>query len=74
MADDIYRNFAARYDRIRPPNPGRDEFFRRLFADNDVNSVLDCSCGTGRDILLFDSFGCDVYGSDLSESMLAQSR
>jgi ubiquinone/menaquinone biosynthesis C-methylase UbiE len=36
--------------------------------------VLDCACGTGRDLLLFHSLGLEVYGSDISEAMLAQAQ
>lgn len=72
--DDPYKDLAERYDWMKLSNPARDEFFRKLFADHNVTTVLDCACGTGRDIILFDSFGCDVHGSDLSESMLAQAR
>ena len=55
-------------------NPLRDEFFRRLFENHNVTTVLDCACGTGSDLILFNSFGCDVHGADLSEAMLAQAR
>ena len=34
--------------------------------------MLDCACGTGHDLVLFHSLGCEVVGSDISESMLAQ--
>jgi glycine/sarcosine N-methyltransferase len=72
MIEDPYKDLAERYDWMKLSNLTRDEFFRKLFADHSVKTVLDCACGTGRDIILFDSFGCDVHGSDLSESMLAQ--
>ena len=28
------------------------DFFRKLFAENQVNSVLDCACGTGHELHL----------------------
>jgi ubiquinone/menaquinone biosynthesis C-methylase UbiE len=65
MIDDPYKDLAERYDWMKLSNPARDEFFRQLFANHNVATVLDCACGTGRDIILFDSFGCDVHGSDL---------
>ena len=74
MIEDPYKDLAERYDWMKLSNPARDEFFRQLFANHNVATVLDCACGTGRDIILFDSLGCDVHGSDLSESMLAQAR
>jgi ubiquinone/menaquinone biosynthesis C-methylase UbiE len=76
--DDIYADFAERYDRfsgpIGEPDPVRLAFFRQLFAQHQVQSVLDCACGTGRDLILFQALGCQVWGTDLSPSMLAQAR
>jgi glycine/sarcosine N-methyltransferase len=76
MTHDLYKGFADRYDlffsRFGEHDPVRVEFFRKLFAGNQVRSVLDCACGTGHDLLLFHSLGCEVFGSDISESMLAQ--
>lgn len=73
---DAYRGFAERYDLtfggLVEHEPAAAEFFRRLFAENSVRTVLDCACGTGRHLHLFHSLGCEVFGSDLSESMLAQ--
>jgi SAM-dependent methyltransferase len=39
-----------------------------------VTRVLDCACGTGRDLLMFHAMGLEVVGSDLSDAMLAQAR
>ncbi len=74
MTDDPYKNLAARYDLMRSTDPARQDFFRVLFRRHEVSSVLDCACGTGMDLLMFQSLGCDVAGSDLSESMLEQTR
>jgi glycine/sarcosine N-methyltransferase len=74
---DPYADFAQRYDSFFGPFGEHDsrkvEFFRQLFAHHRVKSVLDCACGTGRDLHMFHSLGCDVHGSDISEAMLAQS-
>jgi glycine/sarcosine N-methyltransferase len=75
---DRYAGFAGRYDLASGP-PGKREpqgagFFRRLFAEHGVRTVLDCACGTGRHLLLFQSLGCVVHGSDASASMLARAR
>jgi glycine/sarcosine N-methyltransferase len=75
---DRYADFAERYDLASGP-PGEPElqlvgFFRRLFAEHGVHTILDCACGTGRHLLLFRSLGCEVQGSDASASMLAQAR
>ncbi len=72
MKVDPYVDFAERYDLMKLKNPVRDEFFRTLFEKHYVNTVLDCACGTGHELILFHSFGCDVHGSDISESMLVQ--
>ncbi len=75
---DPYEGFAARYDLFdgdfgHLADQERD-FFRQLFARQKVRRVLDCACGTGRHLYLFHSLGCQVTGSDLSPSMLAQAR
>lgn len=76
MISDRYAGFAERYDLAVGHwdvfEPAVTGFFRRLFAKNDIRTVLDCACGTGRHLLLFHSLGCNVWGSDVSESMLAQ--
>jgi glycine/sarcosine N-methyltransferase len=76
MSSDPYERFAERYDlffaSFADHDPKKVEFFRELFTHHDVHSVLDCACGTGRDIHLFHSLGLDVCGSDISPAMLAQ--
>ena len=74
MLNDPYIGFAERYDWMKGQNPDRDLFFRKLFESHKVSKVLDCACGTGHDLILFNSFGCDVSGSDLSDSMLSRAR
>ena len=76
MPEDLYRDFAERYDlfygELGELDPVVLAFFRKLFDQHGVRTVLDCACGTGRDLLLFHSLGCEVVGSDISKSMLAQ--
>jgi len=78
MSTDPYAGFAERYDRFQVEFGHRDaavvDFYRTLFAENGVRRVLDCACGTGRDLHLFHALGCEAIGSDISESMLAQAR
>lgn len=74
MPKDLYDTLAARYDRMVQENPERNAFFRDLFARRAVHRVLDCACGTGRDLIAFHQLGVGVEGSDLSEAMLAQAR
>ena len=56
MADDPYEGFAERYDlffgRFGEHDTTVIDFFRKLFAENKVNSVLDCACGTCHDLHL----------------------
>lgn len=78
MVEDQYEDFAQRYDmffdKFGQHDPVYAEFFRSLFAQNQVQRVLDCACGTGQDLHLFHSLGCQTYGSDISEAMLAQAQ
>ena len=74
MRDDPYKDFAERYDWMKLKNLDRDEFFRSLFKKHGVKNVLDCACGTGHELILFNSFGCAVQGSDLSDSMLEKAQ
>jgi ubiquinone/menaquinone biosynthesis C-methylase UbiE len=78
VAQDLYEAFAERYDlfyeEFGKHDPVYRAFFRSLFAENRVRRVLDCACGTGHDVHLFHSLGCQVYASDISEAMLARAR
>ncbi|MGD1994465.1 MAG: class I SAM-dependent methyltransferase [Anaerolineae bacterium] len=76
MSQDMYAGIAARYDLFHGEfgqvDPAVTEFFRQLFREHQVQSVLDCACGTGHDLPLFHSLDCEVVGSDISPAMLAQ--
>lgn len=74
MAKDTYEGFAERYDWMKKEDPARQRFFQQLLAGHGVQRVLDCACGTGRDRIMFHDIGLEVYGSDLSDPMLAQAR
>lgn len=78
MRPDTYGDFASRYDlffeEFGRHRPTEIEFFRRLLAENAVSSVLDCACGTGHDLVMLDSLGVEVTGSDISAAMLEQAR
>ena len=56
MAHDLYEGFVQRYDlffgRFGEHDAARIHFFSKLFAENQVNSVLDSACRTGHDIHL----------------------
>jgi ubiquinone/menaquinone biosynthesis C-methylase UbiE len=75
---DPYADFAERYDLLFGPfgehASDRVEFFRSLFASVRVRRILDCACGTGRDLHLLHDAGYEVWGSDISHAMLTQAR
>jgi SAM-dependent methyltransferase len=71
---DTYEGFAERYDWMKQENPVRQEFFRQLFARHNVARVLDCACGTGRDLIMLHWMGFQASGSDLSDAMLTEAR
>lgn len=76
MTTDLYAGFAERYDLFHGEfgqhDPKEAGFFRQLFARYRVQVILDCACGTGQHLHLFQSLGYQVTGSDISPSMLAQ--
>ena len=74
MSSDLYRGFARRNYLFDKPGPDIVEFFRVLFARNDVSSVLDCACGAGYELLKFDQLGYRAVGSDISDEMLDLAR
>lgn len=71
---DTYQGFAERYDWMKQESPARRVFYRQLFAEHGVAKVLDCACGTGQDLIMFHLLGLKVFGSDLSDAMLSQTR
>ena len=78
MKKDKYRDFADRYDLFHGDfsehKPIYRTFFQRLFVENKIHSVLDCACGTGHDLRVLYSLGCETVGSDISDSMLTRAR
>lgn len=78
MTKDPYRDFAERYDLFHGEFGEHKQnyrvFFQKVFIENKVHSVLDCACGTGHDLHLFYSLGCEVVGSDISSSMITRAR
>lgn len=71
---DKYSNIAEVYDYMLIKNPEREAFFERIIKENQARTLLDCACGTGKDLVLFASLGLEVTGSDISESMLKVAR
>jgi glycine/sarcosine N-methyltransferase len=76
MTDDAYTDFADRYDLFFDSfGEHTDEvvaFFGGLLKENCVESLLDCACGTGHDLVMFHRLGLEVFGSDASRAMLTK--
>ncbi len=51
-----------------------EPFYRWLFEQIGVQSVLDAACGTGHHVNLFRSWGLRAEGADLSQAMLDRCR
>ena len=49
-------------------------FYKRLFEQNGVRSLLDVACGTGHHAAMFHSWGFSVTGADVSPAMIAHCR
>jgi len=70
---DLYEKFAYDYDEfgeIEKYLGDEKSFFETLFKKYDVNTILDCACGTGQHLYMLSEMGLCVSGSDYSESML----
>ncbi len=70
---DIYEKFAYDYDEfgaIEDYLGDEAEFFKKLFMERGVRTVLDCACGTGQHLYMLSEMGFEVCGSDYSDSML----
>jgi SAM-dependent methyltransferase len=52
--------------RLRRESP----FFKKLFEERGVRSVLDVACGTGRHVVEFARWGLDASGCDISAEMI----
>lgn len=70
MENNNYYDLAEKYDYMLSDDPARIVFFKNIMTDHNVKSLLDCSCGTGADLIMFKSFIDYVEGSDLSDPML----
>lgn len=71
--DDKYSKFAFDYDEFGNIEEYLGEekvFFQQLFLEYQVETVLDCACGTGQHLYMFSELGLTVAGSDYSASML----
>jgi ubiquinone/menaquinone biosynthesis C-methylase UbiE len=70
---DLYEKFAYDYDEFGAISDylgDEKAFFDNLFKRNNINTVLDCACGTGQHLYMFSEMGLNVNGSDYSKAML----
>jgi ubiquinone/menaquinone biosynthesis C-methylase UbiE len=58
---------SKRYQRSIP-------FFKKIFDENKVKTILDCACGTGKHAIAFSQLGFDVEGCDLSFEMVQHAK
>jgi len=73
--NDPYRNYAGIYDRLFDSmNKGLKLVGIRLFRPSKGMSILDVGCGTGSHLELYQRYKCNLYGIDLSPSMLGIAR
>ena len=73
----FYEDFIDKYDiLVSWENRRRREtaFFKTIFKKNNVKSVLDCACGTGLHVIMFNEMGLNSSGSDLSPAMVRRAK
>jgi SAM-dependent methyltransferase len=51
-----------------------EPFYRRWFQEVGAKRVLDAACGTGRHAAMFNQWGLEVEGADISPAMIEQAR
>ena len=72
---DAYRNTARIYDRLFDNmNKGLRLAGIRMFRPSMGTNILDVGCGTGSHLELYKRYECNLYGIDLSPSMLEVAR
>ena len=71
MNKDPYRNYAGLYDRLFDSmNKGLKLVGIRMFRPSKGMNILDVGCGTGSHLELYQRYKCNLFGIDLSPSML----
>jgi ubiquinone/menaquinone biosynthesis C-methylase UbiE len=75
MTNDPYRKSAKIYDHLFDGmNKGLKLIGIRMFRPSTGMSILDVGCGTGTHMELYQRYKCNLYGLDLSPSMLEVAR
>lgn len=64
-----YEGLTEKYDALSRWEERLDtevSFFKRLFKEHNVETILDCACGTGRHVIALYKAGFNVIGSVLT--------
>lgn len=72
----FYDKFAEKFDVMVSGKRFKTEipYYKKIFDDYNVKSILDCACGTGMHVIKFAEMGYDATGSDISSEMLKRAR
>jgi demethylmenaquinone methyltransferase/2-methoxy-6-polyprenyl-1,4-benzoquinol methylase len=75
MIRDPYKKLAKFYDTfVEPSNTVLRKIVLKMYPPKEGMRVLEVGCGTGTNLKLYHQAGCNVYGIDLSSSMLEVAR
>jgi len=75
VAKDPYTTLSKYYDSfIEPSNKILRKIMFGMYPPDVGMRVLEVGCGTGTNLQMYNSAGCEIFGIDLSPSMLAQAR
>ncbi len=71
MNKDPYKKLAKLYDTfVEPFNTVLRKIVLKMYIPKEGMRVLEVGCGTGTNLKLYQQAGCEVYGIDLSPSMV----
>ena len=74
---EFYDRFVDKYDvLVSYENRVKREanFYDYLFKKHNINTILDCACGTGHHVMMLKQMEYDIEGSDLSPAMIDKAR
>jgi len=75
MNKDPYRKIAGLYDKyVEPASRSLRKVGLKYVPARDGMRVLEVGCGTGTNLELYQNRGCEIYGIDLSPSMLKHAK